>query len=108
MTLLTFEEFAILCPPGTIFSFADPMSPDNRRGLYRKVETLSYEDKPSDFTYIDLLPQSDWSGSPYDYDPETYSLQFEPCDLHRWGEYDYDIKYIVFDAEDLEKLKNAL
>jgi hypothetical protein len=104
MIVLDWEEFATLCPPGTIFSFLEDM---REKGLHKKLETLYYElGLPSDFCYIDILPQEvspeiQWSRPP---DEEKYSLQIEPYDVHRWGEYDYKVKYIVYEQADVDAM----
>lgn len=110
MLILDWEEFATLCPPGTIFSFL-------RKGyaytesLCKKDQTIYHEPgKPADFTYYDLLPQEDGPTVQYTRppDPITYSLETGPSDIKRWGEYDYEDQYIVFQEADLEILRNAL
>lgn len=95
MRVVCFEDFCNL-PDGTIFSFWEPCVAE---GLYRREEVL-YDDSGHriDFWMMSLIAESDAHGS----GPAVCVDQF------RWGMYEYDQKFAIYEKEDLGKLAWAL
>lgn len=101
MKVVGFDEFAAL-PEGTIFSYYKPCICE---GLYRKGETL-YREKidptsglsgPFDFFECSLVPMC-WNGEP----PIADDIN------SRWGMYDFDQQFAVFEEKDLAVLRELL
>lgn len=97
MKVLGFHEFAAL-PEGTIFSYFKPMVCE---GLCRKGKTLhrggDEGGEPCDFFECSLVPTC-WNGEP----PTVDSVE------SRWGIFDFDQQFAVFDDEDVAVLCQLL
>lgn len=97
MKIVTLAEFVRL-PEGVIFSFWAPCIAD---GLHQKCKTIAYNgdpDPPRDFYYVNLLPTA--------IDPDDgVELNDLMC---RWGMYDHDQLFAVYEADDLDILKKAI
>lgn len=101
--LHTFREFTAL-PPGAIFSTSDQFG--NVRGLFRKgtsrasaPETEDHYGPWADFYYHDLLPDAT------DGDATNWP------DIHdggRWGNFDPEELFVVYDGTDVAKLVGML
>lgn len=100
--LLKFREFMVL-PPGTIFSTSDEFG--NVDGLYRKGTSLrsgesteDYYGPYADFFYHDLLPDAK------DGDPSKPDAWGDIGDGGRWGNFDIDELFVVYDQADIAKM----
>jgi hypothetical protein len=91
MLILNFDKFAAL-PAGAIFSFYEPAV---CQGLYRKEDTLFRDTgEPRDFFLESLVPNC-WNGEHPSIGEGTF----------RWGAYDFDQLFAVFEEEDLKCLR---
>lgn len=93
MKVMGFEEFAVL-PPGTIFSYFEPMVVD---GLFRKGDTILHDGKPGDY-FEGFLTAQCWNGEP----PTVDDIE------SRWGAFDYSQQYAVYEPEDIATLCRML
>lgn len=93
MRILKFSEFAAL-PPGAIYSYYKPAI---CRGLFRKGETILWDGEARDFFESSLVPNC-WNGEP----PTVDNI------VSRWGLYEYDQLFAVFESKDLETLRCML
>lgn len=102
--LLKFEEFLVL-EPGVIFSTSDEWG--NVKGLFRKGTSLEtsednrdyYRGIYADFFYHALLPDAE------DGDATKWP---DINDGRRWGNFDPDELFVVYDADDIKKLVGML
>ena len=84
-------------PPGTVFSFWRPAIAN---GLHVKGETIQHDDADSlpydaDFYYLPLLPEAANTSGPLDLTPVMSNS------LYRWGMYDEDQLFAVYEKDDL-------
>lgn len=93
MQILNFTDFAAL-PAGTVFSYYKPTVCD---GLFRKGETISWDDAPHDFFEASLVPNC-WNGD----EPTVDNIE------SRWGLFNYDQLFAVFETQDIETLRTML
>ena len=93
MKVTDFLEFCAL-PEGTIFSY---YCPGNCSGLFRKGETIFHDGSPIDFFETSIVP-SCWNGDP----PTVDRL------MTRWGLYEYDQKFAVLEAPDIQVAQSLL
>lgn len=102
MKLLTFAEFALM-PPGTIYrEYTDVMF---HGGLCKKRETIyGFNNNPIDFYYNDLLISERVNQDGY---ADPYG-EFQVGSQTRCGTFEYDIKYIVYEQQDIRNLINEL
>lgn len=91
MRFLSFSEFCKE-PDGTIFSECG--SDD----LYRRGEVISYDGGPKDFFMASLLAEEQLPG-------ETPCIDMAKF---RWGLFDYDREFLVYDSEDISTIVRAL
>ena len=86
MKILTFSEFVQL-PEGTIYSYYEPAI---CRGLYRKGGNLTHDGIPTDFWEASVIAEcvnGDF--------PKVEHIE------SRWGLYDYDQCFAVYDEADI-------
>ena len=93
MRILGFGEFCEL-PDGTVFSYWDPCV---ATGLYRRGEVISVDGVPRDFFEASLKAES--------YNGEKPVVDLIEC---RWGMFDYDQQFLVYDKEDIETIAVGL
>jgi len=98
MKILSFDEFTQL-PAGTIFSYYKPHSCDD---LFQKGETLFGREggRASSYYEASLLPYLD-----FEHDPPVIVMDGAET---RWGFYDYEQQYAVYEREDLERLATMI
>lgn len=94
MKIIGFKEFTAL-PEGTIYSYYEP---HHCYGLFRKGQTIMGDGgKPIDYFEADLVPSA---------------MNLDPMAVDgmegRWGLYEYDQLYCVFEAADVAALKSLL
>ena len=93
MKILVFDQFAEM-PEGTIFSYFQLVDCE---GLYRKGSTVVHEGKAIDFFEASLVARC-WNGE----SPQTDSTET------RWGLFEYDQLFAVYEPDDVAKLKTML
>ncbi len=96
MKQMSLDEFLTL-PPGAVFSLWEPCVSN---GLHVKGRTIVQDigDGPfsNDFYYLPLLPEpADMNAQVSDLTPKL------PTMLYRWGMYDYDQLFAVYESEDV-------
>lgn len=93
MRIVGFEEFCSL-PEGTVFSYWEPCITS---GLYRRGEVISFDGGPRDFYEASLKA-------------ESYNGEQPVVDLgeSRWGLFDYDQKFVVYDRDDIAVIAEGL
>lgn len=98
MKVLKWPEFAALgCH--VLFSFCDEYG--NCTDLALKHETISLDGDPRDFFFHPLIAQRKM-GADADNTPEVTYL------LERWGEYNYDQLFAVYEFLDMEIILSAV
>lgn len=91
MRIVGLDEFAGL-PAGTVYSAYDPAIV---RGLFVKGETIQNDDGwPADFFETEVVPQQ----IDNDDSPEGIGMR------GRWGEFDPDAKFVVYDRDDVAQI----
>ena len=107
MRIVSFDEFVKL-PPGTIFSYYEPMV---LRGLYRKGESINgTSESPTDYFECSIIPDcgefSDCmlvaGGQSVHPSPAVEMIE------GRWGTFDNEQLYGVYDEPDVEKIIEIL
>lgn len=103
MKQMPLDEFLKL-PPGAVFSFWKPCVSD---GLHVKGETIERNPldstEPAGFYYLPLLPEAeDTYGRVENHSPVL------PTSLYRWGVFDFDQLFAVYEADDLAALVSSL
>jgi hypothetical protein len=93
MKIVGFKEFCAL-PVGAIFSYYEP---DICEGLYRKGETILLKGEPIDYFQAYLVPEC-WNGEA----PTVDEIE------SRWGLYEEDQQYAVFEPADIQVLLGML
>lgn len=93
MKIVKFNEF-VKMPAGTIFSYYEPHV---TRGLYRKGESIAYDGELSDFYEAPVMAESWNLCEPVVDDTEC-----------RWGMFDYDEMYAIYEEEDIVKMIEML
>jgi hypothetical protein len=88
MKVIDFDEF-IQLPEGTIFSYFEK---GNCSGFFLKGESLAHRGDLNDYCETSLVPDC-WNG-----DPPTLG------DSSRWGCFDYDQMYAIYEEEDIQWL----
>jgi hypothetical protein len=89
-------DFATFCslPEGTIFSYWKPCITS---GLYRRGEVITFDGGPKDFYEASLKAES-INGEP----PKVDLTE------SRWGLFDYDQQFAVYDDEDIYEIVYGL
>lgn len=99
MKIVTFDNF-VRHPAGVIFSYYDCFDTDSFRGLFRKGDTVNdadfYNDDKMDYFEYTMLPE---------YDDEN---QLKVGIKRLWNEFDEDQRYVIYEKEDIDKLKEML
>lgn len=99
MKVCTFDEFVKL-PDGTLFSYWTPAIAD---GLYVKGDNYEGRSgKINDFLELSLLPGPDIEVTR----PDVPLL--DPDGWGRWGIYEFDQLFAVYESADLDVLANAV
>lgn len=93
MQILKFHDFAAL-PAGAIYSYYKPSICE---GLFRKGETIWNEGEASDFFESSLVPDC-WNGEL----PTVDNVE------SRWGMFDYDQLFAVFEPQDLKTIRDMI
>ena len=93
MKVIGFKEFAAM-PAGTVFSYFVPMMCE---GLYVKGDTICHHGKPADY-FEESLVADCWNG-----DQPTVGDGGS-----RWGMFDYDLQYAIYEPEDVKNLVSML
>ena len=93
MKTVNFLEFTGM-PEGTIFSYFEPMI---CTGLHRKGRTIYDEGRPIDYFQESLVADC-WNAAP----PTVGDGSI------RWGFYEYDQKYAIYEAPDVYSLLKLL
>jgi hypothetical protein len=91
--IVEFEEFCRL-PEGTVFSYWEPCISS---GLYRRGAVISFDGGPRDFYETSLKAES------YNGEPPVVDLVES-----RWGLFDYDQKFVVYDKDDIAVIAEGL
>jgi len=93
MKIVGFDEFCRL-PVGTVFSYWKPCIV---AGLYRRGEVISRDGGPQDFFEASLIACS-------------YNGDAPAVDLieSRWGMFDYDQQFLVYEAAEIEVIAEGL
>lgn len=92
MKILKFKDFVQL-PKNTIFSYYEPSV---TRGLYIKGDSIVIDHEYIDYFEQNLIPEKLFN--------ETFEIDIKS----RWGEFDFDQEYVVFETKDIENLKTFL
>lgn len=93
MKIITFREFAEM-NEGTIFSYFKPMICE---GLYRKGKTICHDGIPIDY-FEESLVADCWNGE----HPTVGDS------LTRWGIFEYEQQYAVYEVNDIEAIISLL
>ncbi len=93
MRIVTCDELMAM-PDGTIYAYYEPAV---TQGLYRKGDTISWDGHNKDFYEASLLAEC-WNG-------DEPILDYTES---RWGLYDYDMQFAVYDIQDLKIIRHAL
>lgn len=95
MKIVTFDEFVKL-PKGTVYCEWEPAVAS---GLFVKDESITFDgDAPRDFFTQPLLPR-------HDGDPDVVIF---PDYGERWGMYEFDQLFAVYEANDVARLIDLL
>ena len=93
MRIVGFEEFCSL-PEGTVFSY---WSPCVTVGMYRRGAVISFDGGPRDFYETSLQAES-----------INGDLPVVDLTESRWGMFDYDQMFAVYDKDDIAVIAEGL
>ena len=102
MKVVDFKTFCSL-PDGAVFSYWQPCVGD---GLHVRREVIYSKGEPIDFFESSCLPQCDWNESTRLSDPDLPPVLDDI--MGRWGIFDYDQLFAVYEADDLRRLGQML
>lgn len=111
MKSLDFEAFTKL-DPGVVFLFqTDDPNALREEGLFRKGMSIVFEPdgRASDFYYRPLGPQCVpcWGEGKPEWGRDGEAIVLDSTET-RWGEFDYNKRFLVMEREDLETIREDL